>query len=157
MANFNFNKVILGGRLAAKPELKTTQSGTFVTQITVAVSRKYVPKDANGNAGQPQADFIRVVAWRQLAEFICKYFDKGSSICITGSIRTRSFTDNNGVKQYVTEVVVNEADFVDAKGDGGARMPTDADAPPERGVANASAMPAMPQFEELPSDEELPF
>ena len=162
MANFNFNKVILGGRLAVKPELKTTPSGVFVTMFTVAVSRKYVPKDTSGNAGQPQADFIRVVAWRQIAEFICKYFDKGSSICIVGSIQTRTYTDKQGSKQYATEVVAEEANFVDAKGDGGtARPDADTSATKDGVVIPNYYTPEggnpVPRFEELVSDEELPF
>ena len=167
MANFNFNKVILGGRLVATPELKTTSSGVMVTQITVAVSRKHSGKDESGNSTSPQADFIRVIAWRQLAEFVCKYFSKGSSICVVGSIQTRTWTDQSGSKQYATEVVADEISFVDSKGEGGGSappMPSDADAPRERGTG--AAVPnyytpeggnAVPQFEELASDEELPF
>ncbi|MGM9646551.1 MAG: single-stranded DNA-binding protein [Eubacteriales bacterium] len=110
MANFNFNKVILGGRLTADPELKTTQSGTSVTSFSVAINRKYA---ADGQ--QPQADFINVVAWRQTAEFVSRYFRKGSSICVTGSLQTRSYTDRDGQKRTVTEVIADEANFVDSK------------------------------------------
>lgn len=157
MANFNLNKVILGGRLTAAPELKTTQSGVYVTQFTVAVSRKYAEEGK-----ERQADFIKVIAWRQLAEFVCKYFGKGSSICVVGSIQTRTFTDKNNVKQYVTEVVAAEVNFVDSKGDSASSMPTDADAPPTR---NGTPVPnyytpeggSVPQFETIPDDEQLPF
>ncbi len=157
MANFNFNKVILGGRLCAKPELKQTKSGTIVTDITVAVNRRYSGKDETGQAAQPQADFIRVILWRERAEFVCKYYDKGSSICIVGSMQTRTWTDQQGNKQYATEVVADEVHFVDAKGEGGrgAPLPTDADAPPARGTGTSTA--PVPQFETLSDDEELPF
>lgn len=110
MASFNFNKVILGGRIARDPELKTTPSGLFVTQFSIAVNRKST-KDQQA----PQADFFNVTAWRNTAEFITKYFRKGSSICITGSLQTRSFTDKNGAKREVTEVLADEAYFVDSK------------------------------------------
>lgn len=145
MSNFNFNKVILGGRLTADPELKTTPSGVPVTSFSVAINRQYKPKD-----GEPQADFINVTAWRNTAEFITRYFRKASSICIVGSLQTRSWTDQQGVKRYATEVVADEAHFVDAKGE----------ASPTAGQAPASAAPippGPPQFEEIRSDEELPF
>lgn len=112
MANFNFNKVILGGRLTADPELKTTPSGISVTSFTVAVNRRFGDKGE-----QPQADFFNVTAWRATAEFITKYFRKASSICIVGSIQTRSWTDQNGQKRFATEIVADEAYFVDAKGE----------------------------------------
>ena len=169
MANFNFNKVILGGRLCAKPELKQTKNGVAVTDITVAVNRKYGGKDENGQAVQTQADFIKVILWRQTAELVCKYFDKGSSICLTGSIQTRTWTDQSGSKQYATEVIADEVSFVDSKSDGGSgyQMPSDADVPPMRSTAapNTPPPPAYsttgagtpPQFETISSDDELPF
>ena len=110
MASFNFNKVILGGRIARDPELKTTQSGLSVTQFSIAVNRKST-KDQQAQ----QADFINVTAWRNTAEFITKFFRKGNSICIVGSLQTRSFTDKTGAKREVTEVVADEAYFVDSK------------------------------------------
>ena len=112
MANFNFNKTILGGRLTADPELKTTPSGVSVTSFTVAVNRRGKGKD-----GETQADFINVTAWRGLAEFITRHFRKGSSICVVGAIQTRSWTDPQGQKHYATEVVADEAYFVDSKGE----------------------------------------
>lgn len=112
MANFNLNKVILGGRLTADPELKTTPTGVSVTSFTVAVNRRGKGKD-----GETQADFINVTAWRGLAEFITRHFRKGSSICVVGAIQTRSWTDPQGQKHYATEVVADEAYFVDSKGE----------------------------------------
>ena len=144
MANLNLNKVILGGRLTADPELKQTASGTSVMSFTVAVGRKYTAK-TDGAAQTPQSDFVNCVAWRSTAEFISKYFHKGSSICVIGRIQTRSFTDSAGNKRYVTEVVVDEVNFVDSKGD-------------KAGNTNAGA-PDMsaPEFEVLSDEEELPF
>ena len=111
MSSFNFNKVILGGRITAEPELKSTPSGISVTSFTVAVNRSYRGK----NGDEPQADFINVTAWRQTAEFITRHFRKASSICIVGSIQTRSWVDKQGQKRYATEVVADEAYFVDSK------------------------------------------
>lgn len=142
MANFNFNKVILGGRLTSDIELKTTQSGVSVCSFTIAVNRK-VPQGS-----EQKADFITCQAWRQTAEFIAKYFRKGYSICIVGRIETRNWTDQNGQKRYATEVVVDEANFVESKNDGGQATP----AIPEY----TSTMPA-PTFEEVPNDGDLPF
>lgn len=154
MANFNLNKVILGGRLTATPELKTTQSGVYVTQFTVAVSRKYAEEGK-----ERQADFVKVIAWRQLAEFVCKYFGKGSSICVIGAIQTRTFTDKNNVKQYVTEVVADECSFVDSKGDRDVEGAVPYHSSGQRTVgAGALDSPiAPPQFETIPDDEQLPF
>lgn len=110
MANYNFNKVILGGRLTDSPELKTTGTGVTVTSFTIAVNRKY---------GEQQTDFINCQAWRQTAEFICRYFRKGSSISVVGSIQTRKWQDSNGQNRTATDVVVDEAYFVDGKNDAG--------------------------------------
>lgn len=105
----SFNKAILMGRLCGDPELKQTNSGSSVTSFTIAVDRKY-------NKGEEkQADFISIVAWRQTAEFICKYFDKGSAILIEGELQTRSWTDQQGNKRYATEVVAHEVTFCEAK------------------------------------------
>ena len=140
MANFNFNKVILGGRITADPELKQTPQGVSVTSFSVAVNRR---------GKEAQTDFINCIAWRQTAEFICKFFKKGSSICISGSIQTRSWTDQQNNKRYTTEVVADEAYFVDAKADGGVTGSFN-DAP-------TFQTQAAPKFEEIASDDELPF
>jgi single-strand DNA-binding protein len=157
MANFNLNKVVLGGRLTSEPELKTTPSGVSVISFTVAVNRRF-SKD-----GETQADFIRVTAWRQTAEFVSKFFHKGSSICITGSIQTRSWTDNNGTKRYETEVVADEAIFVDSKSESSAQVQKNNNAyvPESYGNIGGStegsfqneAAEKLEQFE----DDELPF
>ena len=117
MANFNFNKLIMGGKLTADPELKTTPSGLSVTSFTVAVDRRF--------GKEKQTDFISCVAWRQTAEFITKYFVKGSAICIVGSIQTRKFTDKNGNNRIAVEVLADEATFVESKKNTaeGAEMP----------------------------------
>lgn len=121
-ANFNFNKVIIGGRLTQDVELKTTQSGVSVVSFSVAVNRK---------GAERKTDFIDVTAWRATAEFISKYFKKGSSICIVGTLQKREWTDNNGNKRYATEVVAEEATFVDSKNDSGASVPELAEHDPD--------------------------
>ena len=154
MANLNLNKVILAGRLTADPELKQTQSGLAVLTFTLAINRRFA-KGADGQAAQ-QADFITCVAWRQTAEFIARYFRKGSCLCVTGSIQTRSWQDQQGQKRYATEVVVDEAMFVDSKNEGGAGQTYTPDA-----YATPSFSSPMgadtPRFEELKSDDDLPF
>ena len=108
-----FNLVVLTGRLTADPELKTTPNGVSVTRFSIAVNRNY-------RAGEEQqTDFINLVAWRQRAEFISKYFKKGSLIGIEGSIQTGRYTDKNGNNRTSFDVVVNNAHFVESKRDGG--------------------------------------
>ena len=133
------NKAILMGRLTRDVELKTTASGVSVAIFSIAVNRRF--KNANGGY---DADFINCVAWRQQAEFISKYFKKGSQIGVTGSIQTRNY-EKDGKKVYITEVAVDEAEFVGAKN-------TDKEALPE--------MPSIPGndgFVPAPADGDLPF
>lgn len=143
MANLNLNKAILAGRMTADPELKQTPSGTAVTTFNIAVNRSY-QKD-----GDQEVDFITVVAWRERAEFVCKYFKKGSSICVVGSIQTRHYTSNNGEKRYATEVVADEVKFVDSKSDNCSA--------PTTYVPEAYTSPSLPAFEEMAQDDDLPF
>lgn len=153
MASLNLNKVVLVGRLTADPELKQTQSGIAVTTFTLAVNRRYQPKNEDGSPAQQQADFINCVAWRNQAEFLCRYFRKGSSVCITGFIQTRSWTDQHNQKRYATDVVADDVMFVDSKGD---------NASGEDSTARGSAVPpaidvvTAPSFEPM-RDEDLPF
>ncbi len=161
MANFNFNKVILGGRLTADPELKTTPSGISVTSFTIAVNRRY----AKGNGEESQADFFNVTAWRQTAEFVTRYFRKASSICVVGSLQTRNWTDQAGVKHYATEIVADEAFFVDAKSESPIAVQQAASSYVPEGYGSFGApqqtgafqSQSAPKFEELSDDEELPF
>lgn len=155
MASLNLNKVVLGGRLTADPELKQTPNGISVCTVTLAVNRRYQPKNEDGSPAQPQADFISLVAWRSQAEFLSRYFRKGSSVCITGAIQTRSWTDQNNQKRYATEVVVDEVMFVDSKSDGasGAESAEQLSAVPPA----IDTVTAPPNFEELKNDDDLPF
>ncbi len=153
MSNLNLNKAILCGRLTADPELKQTASGIAVVSFGLAVNRRYQPRNADGTAAQPQVDFINIVAWRQTAEFISRYFKKGSAICITGSIQTRTWQDSQGQKRYATEVVADEAMFVDSKNDAPGQYTGDTYNAP----SYSSAPSAAPKFEELKTDDDLPF
>lgn len=110
--SLNLNKVIIAGHMVADPVLKTTPNGISATSFCVAVNRRY---SKNVSEDAQLADFINVVAWRRTAEFITRYFSKGSAICICGSIRTRSWSDTNGNKRYATEVLADEVNFVENK------------------------------------------
>ena len=149
MSCLNLNKVVLAGRLTADPELKQTTSGISVVSFTIAVNRKYSKE-------QQQTDFISVIAWRQTAEFISRYFKKGSAICITGAIQTRSWQDQQGQKRYSTDVVADEAMFVDSKSDNQPAA-NGASAPGTMGYVPEAYASTAPKFEEIPPDEDLPF
>lgn len=140
MSNFNFNKTILGGRLTATPELKTTTSGIPVCSFTIAINRK--------GAKEQTTDFIRCNAWRNSAEFISKFFKKGSSICVIGSIQTNGYTDKDGNKRTSTEVNVDEALFVDGKNDNASGQ-TETQAPAEA--------PTTGNFIPIGADDDIPF
>lgn len=139
-----FNLVVLTGRLTADPELRYTPSNIPVTTFSIAVSRRYKAGE------QAEADFINIVAWRQTAEFVTKYFQKGSMIGIEGSIQTRRYVDKEtGKNRTAFEVVANNVQFVESKRDGA----SSADAQP--GFSNAGAS----EFTDLSGggDDDLPF
>lgn len=104
------NVVAIMGRLVADPELRTTQQGTNVCTFRIACERSYTPKGQ-----QRQADFVDIVAWGKTAEFICKFFQKGSMIAIDGSLQTRNYQDKNGNNRTAVEVVANNISFAGAK------------------------------------------
>lgn len=143
------NKVILMGRLTADPEHKQTPSGVSVTSFSIAVERNFEDK----STGKRQADFITIVAWRQTADFICKYFSKGRMIAIEGSLQTRNYEDKQGNKRTAVEVIADHAYFADSKQaeasqTAGSKFPE----PPPSG--NFS----MGDFEEIDTDDsDLPF
>jgi len=106
------NCAAIVGRLVADPELHSTNTGVSVCSFTVAVDRSFVRQGE-----ERQADFIDVVAWRNTAEFVCKYFTKGSLIAIDGSIQTRNYEDRNGNKRKSTEIIANNVHFCGPKND----------------------------------------
>lgn len=104
------NKVMLVGRLTAKPELKYTASNVAFVRFTVAVNRNFT-----NNEGKREADFINVVAWRKQAETISKFFDKGNQIGIEGRLQTGSYDDKDGNKRYTMDVALDNFEFVESK------------------------------------------
>lgn len=151
MANFNFNKIMLGGRLTADPEGRQTANGTSVVRFSIAVNRRF-----NKDATQPQADFFNVVAWRSTADFVCKFFKKGASIFVVGSLQNNNWTDQDGNKRYSNEIVADEVSFVDSRSEGssaGQYTPDSYNSEPSFSNSAADA----PKFEEIKGDDDLPF
>ncbi|MCM1132540.1 MAG: single-stranded DNA-binding protein [Ruminococcus flavefaciens] len=170
------NKVILMGRLTADPNLNQTQSGISSCRFTVAVNRQFV----NKQTGERQADFISCIAWRQTAEFICRYFKKGSMICVEGTLRTGSYQDRNhpDITHYTTDVQVDNVEFCGSKSESGNSSYS---APQNNNYGNgnnnnsyqaspqqSAPQPAVPNndvmsygnlndFEEILSDGDVPF
>ncbi len=141
-----FNLVVLTGRLTADPELRYTPNNVPVTTFSIAVSRRYKAGE------QAEADFINIVAWRQTAEFVTKYFQKGSMIGIEGSIQTRRYVDKEtGKNRTAFEVVANNVQFVEAKRDGASATVNEVPA----SFSNAGAS----EFTSLSgeTDDDLPF
>lgn len=157
------NKVILIGRLCADPEFRQTTSGIPVCRIRIAVNR---PKRKDA---EQEADFIGCTAWRTTAEFISRYFNKGSKIVVEGSLRNNDYTDNNGVKHYSMDVLVDAVEFGESKqassGSTGGGYQHSAPAPAPAPAAQrqaASAQAPLPvdldEFETILSDpNEVPF
>lgn len=104
------NNVVLMGRLTAEPELKRTTNGISYVRFMIAVQR-----NTKGTDGQFQSDFINIVAWRNTAEFVAKYFNKGQLVAIEGSIQTGSYQDQNGTKHYTVDVLANQVYFAESK------------------------------------------
>lgn len=142
------NVAVLMGRLVADPELKHTPNDVSVASFTIAVDRSYVK-----SSQERQADFIDIVCWRQTAEFAAKYFSKGQLIAVQGSIQTRTYTDKAGNKRKAFEVVADNVHFAESKRD------------PLNDLAKQAQAAGIPQyasqdtgdFEEMPSDDDLPF
>ena len=143
------NNAVIMGRLVADPELRTTGSGVSVTSFTVAVDRRFANKDE-----EKQADFIDVVAWRQTADFVCKYFRKGSMIAVQGYIQTRMYEDKDGNKRKAVEIVADNVSFCGSKSDSKPSADTDKTAP----TPNINSMygQSADDFKEVPEDN-LPF
>ncbi len=147
------NKVILIGRLTRDPEVRYTQSGKAVASFTLAVDRRFARRDAE-NSGQPTADFIPIVTWNKLAEICGNNLVKGRRISVEGRMQVRSYDAQDGSKRYVTEVIADEVEFLDAKGsaagEGGFQSGASQSASPAPQPAGGSFGPAIP-------DEDIPF
>ena len=144
MANFNLNKVILGGRIASNPETKSTTNGHTVTTCSMVVNRKFQPKGTKS-----QGDFFNLQGWNKVGEVLGKFFQKGSSICIVGSIQNRNWTDNQGQKHYGTDIVIEEIMFVEKLGASNNADSTD--------TTYSSGESTAPNFEVIENDDSLPF
>ena len=116
------NKLTIIGNLTRDPELRTTQSGISVCTFTIAVNRR---RGSNAEAGQPEADFFRVSAWRQLGENCAKYLAKGRKVGVTGSLQNRSYDAQDGTKRYITEIVADEVEFLTSAAASGAPRDTE--------------------------------
>lgn len=138
-----FNKVILVGNLVEEPQLKTTPSGVSVVSFRIAVGRRFKSE------GQPDADFVTIVAWRSTAEFICKYFTKGNSILVCGQLQQRGYTDKEGIKRSVLEVVADEVSFAGFKPEGKSENTIPNNAP--------QTQTDVGHFEEIGKEDDLPF
>ena len=139
------NMVALMGRLTYEPELISTPNGVSVLRFQVACDRNYQKDNQNR-----QADFIDCVAWRQTAEFISRYFHKGSMIAIEGTIQTSNYTDKNGNNRKQTEVLANNVSFCGSKNESGGSMDIEPE-PKYSSVDNSD-------FEEIvDDDDDLPF
>jgi len=134
------NKVVLVGRLTAKPELRYTSSNTAFLRFTIAVNRNFTSAD-----GKREADFINVVAWRKQAETISKFFDKGNLIAIEGRLQTGSYDDKDGNKRYTMDVALDNFEFVEGKNKSQADM------------SDSSSEPSPYDYQDSVSVENDPF
>ena len=145
------NKIFIMGRLTRDPELRRTQSGTAVTSFSLAVDRDY-----KSQSGEKETDFIDVVAWRSTAEFVSKYFQKGSLIAIEGSLQTRQYQDKNGNNRTAVEVVANNISFAGPKSSnqgGGANYQNSAPAYQNAAPARPAAVEAAPSYSAGSADD----
>lgn len=138
----SLNKFIGIGRFTADPELRQTTNGKSVLGATIACNRDFVTGD------HPEADFIEVVAWEKTADFISKYFQKGSEICIEGRLQTRKWEDKDGNKRKTTEIVIERAHFVGKKSDNNSASKNETPQYKSGGTED---------FSEIEDDGELPF
>lgn len=145
------NIVVLTGRLTADPELRHTPNDIAVTSFTIAVNRKF-----SRNVEERQTDFIDVVAWRNTAEFVCKYFQKGQLIAVEGSIQTRTYQDKDGNNRKVFEVIASNVDFVESKKNSSNEVAQNSG--DNFSVSNAAySSGSNDDFQAVESDDDLPF
>jgi len=159
------NRVVLMGRLTADPELKTTSTGFSVTSFSIAVDRSYVKQGE-----ERKTDFINIVAWRNTAEFVCRFFPKGSLIAVEGQLQSRTYQAKDGTNRYVVEVIADNVSFTGERRDQGNTYAQQQQHP--SGNYNPAAndyvqAPSVPEpsysngsnndFVEMPLDDDLPF
>lgn len=142
------NKVLLVGRITADPEIKYTQSNIAYTRFTLAVNRNF-----KNDAGESEADFISCVAWKKLAETICNYVKKGNRIGVTGRIQTGSYEKENGTRGYMTDIIINELEFLEYKNKDGKPEPEYTESEPSVENDPFSGLGNSVQI----TDDDLPF
>ncbi len=153
-----YNKVILMGRITHDLELRTTPSGANVCTFSIAVDRRFQNKGE-----EKKSDFFNIVAWRQQADFVSRYFSKGRMILVEGELQTRSYTDKNGANVRVTEVIADRLSFTGEKAQGGSYSDSyGAPAPSAPMQYSAPAAPApaaapVSSFSASESDDDYPF
>lgn len=153
----SINKVILMGNLTADPELKTTPSGVSVVSFSIGVQRK-LSKEQQQDPNAVKSDFINIVAWRNTAEFISKYFTKGKSIVVIGQLQVRSYTAQDGSKRYVTEVVADEVSFGANASDGAVKGNAyNAEKRGDVGADDEKYVVGQADFVEVGAEDDLPF
>lgn len=143
------NKLTIIGNLTRDPELRTTSTGINVCTFTVAVNRR----QRSQNANQPEADFFRVTAWRQLGEICQKYLSKGRKVAVVGPVSVSSYTANDGSTRFSLEVTADDVEFLSSRSDGDGYAST---APVASARPAATAPAAEEGFDEV-EEEELPF
>ena len=153
-----YNKAIVMGRLTADPELRQTPSGVAVTSFSIAVNRAFT----NRQTGERQTDFLDIVAWRNTAEFVCRYFAKGRPILIEGTIQTRTYVDKAGQNRRAWEIVADSAHFADSRPQDGVGGAAPMGATPQQNQAPQMSAPAyqsgsVDDFAEIDDDGDLPF
>ena len=145
------NVIAIMGRLVADPELRHTPQGTSVTSFTVAVERNFARQRE-----QRQADFIDVVVWRQAAEFVCKYFRKGSMIAVDGSLQTRTYQDRNGSNRKACEIMAANVSFAGGR-DNTRPAPETHQSAPQAAPVQAYGQGSVDDFALIDDNEDLPF
>ncbi len=144
------NKVILIGRLGGDPELRYTPNGDAVANFRIATNRVW--RDQEGNQ-QERTEWHRIVAWRKLAERCGEYLKKGSHVYIEGRLETRSWQDKNGNKRFVTEIIANQMQMLEAKGE----VRATEEAPPPLEVLEEKEEREVEATRETESEDEIPF
>lgn len=150
------NVVAIMGRLVADPELRTTPAGVNVCQFRIACDRNFARQGE-----QRQADFVDIVAWRAQADFVCKYFSKGSLIAINGRIQTRNYQDKNGNNRTAFAVVAENINFGGSKGTSSAKVDDGGKAAPRSDAWPKADSPAnyggVDDFAVIDDNDDLPF
>ncbi len=156
------NRVILMGRLVSDPELKTTSNGISVTSVRLAVDRNYVK-----SGEERKADFFDIVCWRSTAEFVCRYFGKGSLIAVEGQLQSRTYQAKDGTNRYVVEVVADNVSFTGERRENSGQTGYNQTYNQSYSQVYNEPVPQQPMpayqsgsvdsFQEMPVDDDLPF